>query len=272
MKRTDTLATVFRDTQDYVAESPELKAASARSAAATRLYREDEWPTLGDAARAGEIIVSERRSFEAARALRDRMPGARICVHNFASPVEPGGGVTRGASAQEEALCRCSTLYASLDQRRLWNEFYGPNRAARSFLSTDACIWSPGVVVCKSDTDIPERLPPEGWYEVDVVSCAAPNLRIAPRAARELSMTELFAIHRRRARHILTVAADQGADCLVLGAFGCGAFRNDPYLVASAWHEELRELRHHFELIEFAVFHMSYEQTNYDAFVEEFSE
>lgn len=271
MNRTDTLTQVFRDTQELIASTPLLKTASERTVLSTRLYGEDEWPELGKPARAGKIVVSERRSFEAARGIRARRPEARICVLNFASPVEPGGGVKRGSSAQEESLCRCSTLYDSLDQRRLRHGYYEPNRAARSFLANDACIWSPDVYVIKSDTDVPERLPQDLWFKVDVISCAAPNLRFAPRESSELPLTKLFEVHRLRARHILSVAASQGVDALVLGAFGCGAFRNDPYLVASAWHEEVRELGGHFDLIEFAVFHMPYETTNYEAFRDEFA-
>ena len=112
-----------------------------------------------------------------------------------------------------------------------------------------------------------------------MVTCASPNLRGTtsnlsnPSASRMdgVPLTRIYDIHRQRARHLLTVAAHEGVPCLVLGAFGCGAFRNDPYLVASAWHEPVEELRHHFDLIEFAIFHMPYETENYEAFRDEFA-
>ena len=88
----------------------------------------------------------------------------------------------------------------------------------------------------------------------------------------DISLTELYDIHRQRARHLLAVCAAEGIDCLVLGAFGCGAFRNDPYLVANAWHQEVDAMRRHFDLIEFAVFHMPYELDNYEAFRDEFAQ
>ena len=280
MNRQQQLAAIFADTQEMIASTPELKEASRRSAEATRFYDAEEWPTLGEAQRAGVVRVTDRRSFEAARVMAQERPGARIVVHNFASYSHPGGGVANGASAQEESLCRCSTLYDSLDQRRMWDAYYLPNRGRGDALATDACIWTPDVVICKSDEALPQRLPKDQWLSVDVVTCAAPNLRGTtsnlsnPAASRTdgVPLTRIYDIHRQRALHLLTVAAAEGVDCLVLGAFGCGAFRNDPYLVANAWHGVVDEMRHHFDLIEFAVFHMPYETENYEAFCDEFAD
>ena len=280
MNRQQQLAFVFSDTQDMISEYSSLREASRASAAATRFYEADEWPSLPSAEHEGIVRVSGRRSFEAARAIADECAGAHIAVHNFASPVNPGGGVRNGSSAQEESLCRCSTLYEALDQRRIWNAYYLPNRGTGDALATDACIWTPNVVICKSDEAIPMRLDQKDWIAVDVVTCAAPDLRgttsniLNPSSANAegVPLTRIFDIHRRRARHLLTVAAHEGTTHLVLGAFGCGAFRNDPYLVANAWHEAVGELRHHFDLIEFAVFHMPYEQENYEAFRDEFAD
>ena len=56
-----------------------------------------------------KVIVSKKRSLEAASAYKD----LNVCVHNFASASNPGGGVTRGANAQEECLCRCSSLFST---------------------------------------------------------------------------------------------------------------------------------------------------------------
>lgn len=279
MNRQQQLAAIFADTQEMIASTPQLREASRRSAEATRLHDADEWPELGEGRRAGIVRVSDRRSFEAARLIAVERPGARIAVHNFASPINPGGGVRSGSSAQEESLCRCSTLYASLDQHRMWDSYYSPNRGAGDTLATDACIWSPGVVICKSDDMLPTRLDPQDWLTVDVITCAAPDLRgtsanlMNPQSGRaaHVPLTTLFDLHRRRARHLLTIAAAEGAECLVLGAFGCGAFRNDPYLVANAWRQPIDELRSHFDLIEFAVFHMPYERENHEAFRDEFA-
>ena len=198
----------------------------------------------------------------------------RIAVLNFASATTPGGGVTKGSSAQEESLCRCSTLYPALTSNALWDAYYSVNRAARNPLYTDALIYSPGVTICKTDDQFPERLEQSDWVEVDVITCAAPNLRQRPgnqynldqSAPVVVSPEELLALHKNRARHILTVAASKGVDAIVLGAFGCGAFQNDPTVVAEAYKDVLEEMKGYFSLIEFAIYCRPRETANYDAF------
>lgn len=193
---------------------------------------------------------------------------------NFASATNPGGGVKTGSSAQEESLCRCSTLYPTLNQRWLWDQYYLPNREADDALHTDVCIYSPDVVICKTDESIPQRLPEEQFVTVDVVTCAAPNLRRVPGSrhvpdasnAASISKQELLQLHIQRAKHILHVAAANHVDCLVLGAFGCGAFENDPNVVARAYAVAIEEYRHHFEVIEFAIYCREWETDNYNAF------
>ena len=81
-----------------------------------------------------------------------------------------------------------------------------------------------------------------------------------------LSPDELLALHKNRARHILIVAASKGVDAIVLGAFGCGAFQNDPTVVAEAYKDVLEEMKGYFSLIEFAIYCRPRETANYDAF------
>ena len=82
-----------------------------------------------------------------------------------------------GSLAQEESLCRCSTLYPLIAQDWLKDRYYMPNRKASDFRNTDTCIYSEGVVVCKSDEEMPERLKPQEFVMVDVITCASPDLR-----------------------------------------------------------------------------------------------
>lgn len=270
------LASVFRDTQAYYQTTPALAEAVQRSKASTRLYEGGEAPDFPVAAgKAGKIAITKSRSFEAAMRLARRYPDKRIAVLNFASATNPGGGVVNGSSAQEESLCRCSTLYPTLDSAFLWQRYYNVNRTAGNVLHTDACIYSPDIIICKSDTNIPERLPPEAWCTVDVISCAAPNLRNRPAnlynpengEAVSISPDDLQHLHEQRARAILQVAAAHQVDILVLGAFGCGAFRNDPAVVAKAYANVLKECRGYFDFVEFAIFCREYETENYDAFL-----
>lgn len=274
---------VFLDTEDYYQTNKELAEAIRKTQARTVLYEADEYPDIpvtgsGVSDNPCTICVTKHRSYEAAIGLHLEYPDAKICVLNFASAVNPGGGVKAGSGAQEEGLCRCSTLYPCLNRKVLWDHYYSVNRAAHDPLNTDACIYTPGIIICKTDTDIPERMEENNWVSVDVISCAAPNLRDVPSnrynpqngEPMKLTDREQYDLHLKRAKHILHVAAANGEDILVLGAFGCGAFENNPVPVAKAFHNALQQYGKYFRVVEFAVFCRRYETANYDAFKAEF--
>ncbi len=278
--RRDQLAEVFRDTQSFYRENRFLRESVERSVADTTYYPADEFPALPKGAdRRGRVRVSRSKTLEAAVLLHKDWPGRKIAVLNFASATNPGGGVRSGSSAQEESLCRCSTLYPALEQKRMWDLYYGVNRALADPLHTDACIYSPGIVICKTDESVPRRLPEGDFVPIDVITCAAPNLREKPSnaynpdAGDAVSVTpdELYELHLKRARHVLHIAAANGVELLVLGAFGCGAFRNDPNVVAKAYRDALKEYGGYFDLIEFAVYCRERETENYDAFRRQFT-
>jgi len=217
------------------------------------------------------IVVSKKRSFEAAAGY----PGKKVCVLNFASASNPGGGVINGSSAQEEALCRCSTLYFNLNTPEMWKGFYRPHREAKDPLHNDDCIYTPGVVVFKTDTDTPEMMEEPDWYKVNVITCAAPNLRERPsngmnpgEGMKKVSVTpeKLRRLHEKRMRRVLDVAALNGDEVVILGAFGCGAFRNDPNVVAEAMKTVVTEYRNVFQTIEFAVYCSPRDDSNYRIF------
>ena len=266
---------VFRDTMDWIREEPALSAAVKASRAGTKVFMEGDTPSLPeDPKLAGEITVTPSRSFEAALRLRGEFPDAKIAVHNFASATNPGGGVEHGASAQEECLCRCSTLFPVLKKKELFSQYYAFHRARHDVRYTDACIWSPDIIICKTDTASPERMAKDDWCTVDILTCAAPNLRPKPYnqmnpgkgSAIRMTDLELLNLHKQRARHMLSVAAAQGDEVVVLGAFGCGAFRNDPKIVARAYKEILPEFAGCFTRIEFAVYCPPNHPENYQAF------
>ncbi len=273
--RKQQLIEVFEDTQKYCSEDPTLKAAVKKCRDNTRLYGADEYPELTEAAaRSGEVRVTKHKTFEAAMALRKEFSDKKIAVLNFASASRPGGGVTNGASAQEECLCRCSTLYTSLNTRSMWQGYYDVNRGMHDVLHTDACIYSPDVVICKTDESIPKRMKAEDHVTVDVISCAAPNLRNEPANRHNpetgkpmrIQPEKLYELHLSRAKHILHIAAANGAEVIVLGAFGCGAFQNDPNIVAKAYRDALKEYAKRFDVIEFAIYCRNFETENYDEF------
>ncbi len=269
------LIEVFHDTEIWWETSRKLSDSVKRSVSQTKLYREDEYPALpATEVPLTEISVTASRSFEAAIRLRKEFPSEKIAVHNFASATNPGGGVTKGSRAQEECLCRCSTLYPVLSSEYLYREFYQFHRARGDVRYTDACIYTPDILIIKSDEDLPQRLPEDQWCTVDVITCAAPNLRAKPYnrmnpgtgSAVSVTDEELLAIHKKRARHMLTVAAANGARVLVLGAFGCGAFQNNPEIVAQAYKDIMPEFERYFRKIEFAVYCTPRDQKNYQVF------
>lgn len=256
------LVEVFKDTMSMIFEEFPLAEAVEKSISQTKLYPESGAPRGNVAGKPMRISVTGNRTFQAARLMSQRNPGKRIAVLNFASAISPGGGVKRGSSAQEESLCRCSTLYPVLNRRDLRERYYSANYERHDCRYTDACIYTPGVMIIKSDVDQPERLPSNEWLSVDVVTCAAPNYRNVPPPPNDV----LKGMHLNRGRKILDAALDNGADCLVLGAFGCGAFHNDPEVVSSAYAQLMQEYKGMFDEIEFAVFYIGNEIANYDAF------
>lgn len=277
MDRRQKNALIFEDTTKFVKESERLTEIVAKTKARQQLILEGEKiPDPGAPRdRQANVIVSGKRTLEAAGAYK----GKKVCILNFASATNPGGGVVRGSSAQEESICRCSTLYYSLTTEELFNGFYGPHRNKRDPLYNEDLIYSPDVYVIKSDTDSPKRLQEQDWYKVNVITCAAPNLREKPsnmmnpnagNKAAKISDQELESLLESRIRRIFAMAAAEKNDVLILGAFGCGAFRNPPKIVAKAFHKVLDEYREYFETVEFAVFHTDRETENFKAFREEF--
>jgi len=223
------------------------------------------------------IIVSKKRSLEAASAYA--VKGRKTCVLNFASATRPGGGVTTGAGAQEECLCRCSTLYPCISDAKTSRGFHERHvselrSGMLDRLYNDDCIFTPGVVVCNTDTADPEPMPENRWYSVDVISCAAPNLRSTPNAysltdsrdSRALSRPELSALHEKRIRRVLDLAKVEGAEVIILGAFGCGAFENPPDVVAWAMRMAVKDYLYDFDTIEFAVYCTPRDRQNYEKF------
>ncbi|MDE7120814.1 MAG: TIGR02452 family protein, partial [Oscillospiraceae bacterium] len=177
----------------------------------------------------------------------------------------------------EESLCRCSNLYPCLNQGWLKRDYYLFHRNRHDLRYTDACIWSPDVKIFKTDTNIPERMPQADWCTVDILTCAAPNLRTKPYnamnpgkggTALQLTDRELGELHEQRARHMLSVALAHHIEILILGAFGCGAFRNNPHIVAQAYRNILDEpaFQNKFRHVAFAVYTTPRERENFQAF------
>ena len=246
----------------------------ANSSANQKLILETDEISVPDKDRyqnTAEVIVSKKRTLEAASGYK----GLNICVHNFASATNPGGGVVRGSSAQEECLCRCSTLYFNLNLPDMWAGFYTPHRMEHNPIHNDDCIYTPDVVVIKTDTAKPMLMLENEWYKVNMITCAAPNLREKPSNMMnsgdgdvkvKITDDELLAIHEKRFSRILDIALTNNNDVVILGAFGCGAFENNPSVVAAAAKNVVEKYIHAFRVIEFAVYCSPRDSHNYDVF------
>ena len=270
-------AEIFMDTEYRYQTDEKLKSVIENS------VREQKLILAGDSVdveigekHAGKVIVSGKRTLEASELYAKQ--GKKVCVLNFASATNPGGGVVHGSSAQEESICRCSTLYPCLDLHEMWNRFYVPHRMADNPLYNDDCIFTPAVKVFKSDTNFPELMQESEWWDVDVLTCAAPNLRRMPSnlmnpnvgsKKADVTYEELKGLLTSRIQRIFEVAIASKAEVLILGAFGCGAFRNPPKVVAEVFAEFTEKYRECFDVIEYAVFHVEHARMNYEAFKDE---
>lgn len=228
-----------------------------------------------------KVIISKKRSFEAA----SQYVGKKVCVHNFASATNPGGGVVHGSSAQEECLCRCSTLYPVLSEEHVMHQFYNRHRKLLrekkiSALYTDDCIYTPTITVFKSDIDFPEKLSEEEWYQVDVLTMAAPNLRekpgnrMNPDSGKRVIVgeMELKELHKKRMTRLFEIVKRNKVEVLILGAFGCGAFCNSPKIVAEAMKEVIEVYQWDFDTIELAVYCSPRNDENYCTFCNVFGQ
>lgn len=270
---------VFEDTKKLCLTNTVLKDAIKRSNEGQRILYESEPLKLSAEhcyQEPAAVIVSKKRSLEAAGAYK----GMHICVHNFASATNPGGGVTRGLNAQEEAICRCSTLYFNISEDKTSRNFHNLHRQLIRSGNMDAtynadCIYTPDVVVFKTDTSSPQLMAEADWFKTDIITCAAPNLRERPSNAMnpnsgstavKVSDKELTDLHKKRAVRILELAKKEGAEVIVLGAFGCGAFSNPPEIVAGVMAEMVEKYQYDFKIIEFAVYCPPQDAKNYEVF------
>lgn len=185
----------------------------------------------------------------------------RVCVLNFASAKKPGGGFLGGAKAQEEDLARASALYACLAPQRA---YYEANRRHASNLYTDHVIYSPGVPFFRDDRG--ELL--EEPAMLSVITAPAPNAGAIDASDRPHLRDALV----RRAGIVLEIAARHAHTTLVLGAWGCGVFRNDARDVANTFRDHLASrFATAFDRVVFAVWDTTPERATFETFREVFS-
>lgn len=260
------LQEIFQDTVKQCTTNPKLIEEVKQSVGTQYIVKERDFVEQNKNKRpyekSADLLVSKKKTLEAAQQYK----GKKVAILNFANAINPGGGVVNGAIAQEECICRCSTLYLNLVQEDMVEHFYKVHekdyhKGKLPYGSNDDCIFTPNVVMFKSDVEFPETLPEEEWMAVDVITCAAPCL-----IGCNIQEDKLREIHRKRIRKILELAKSEDEEVLILGAFGCGAFQNPVELVAEEMVRAVKEYENWFETVEFAVYCTERDRRNYEVF------
>lgn len=204
-------------------------------------------PTPPPSARATRLRT---RSVSTLAAARDLASSGRDPVAlNFASARNPGGGFLNGARAQEESLCRASSLYACL----VGSSMYDAHRAARDPMYASWTLYAPRVPVFRDD----DGALLEATWRCSFITSPAPNVKVLREREPE-RVSDLAEVYDARIARILSVAAMHEHDAVVLGAWGCGAFGGDPEQVAERFERALSgTFRGVFDEVVFAVLDVS---------------
>lgn len=174
-------------------------------------------------------------------------PSAKIAILNFASFRHPGGGFLTGAMAQEESICHHTNLYDALAAQRAWydsNERL-TNRSLyqnRSILTCDVSIVARGIGKFVRTEEI---------FQADFLTCASPNAGAA--AKKGVPEAEINCAIEQRISYAVELLAGRGYTHMILGAFGCGAFRCDPRIVAGAFRNSIEKSTNAFDKVVFAI-------------------
>lgn len=263
------LVDCFKDTL-MISESPLLKEVTEKAIESNKVYKENFVAKKKNVKRLYKdifeyCVVEENTTFNATKKY---LQYGKTAVLNFANPHNPGGGVHNGAIAQEECLCRSSNLYPCISNQNVFNDYYMYHKDMAHYFFSDRLIYTKDVIVFKDDSDVPQIMPKEEWFNVDVITCAAPYLA-KRKYTNKTALKELF---KGRIKNIFEATIDNDVAVIILGAFGCGAFKNPPEVVAKAFHEVIDEnnYKDYFSKIVFAIKSNYSNDDNYYAFDDEF--
>lgn len=263
---------IFEGTRRVCENNDSLKNSIEKSRLEQKIYWEGEKIEHGQPRVAApvKLVLSKQKTVEATRKYAE--DGKKVCILNFASSVTPGGGVLIGAQAQEECICRVSTLYFAISDKNTAGRFYDKHwelirEKKMNRRNTDDIIYTPNVVVVCDESSGEKMLSEEEWYTVDVITCAAPDIRITnDETEYRPGSEELYREFVKRWRCILAAGAKHKADVLILGAFGGGVFANPPELVARAFCDAVVDFKNYFDTIEFAIYSSGEDNINYSKF------
>ncbi len=216
-------------------ELVDLQANIQYATANTRLYTPEDLEQLPSRNKRHALATIFETTHETTLQAVQRvaLKGHKVMCLNFASAKNPGGGFEKGAIAQEESLARASALYSCQLKAP---GFYQFHKKQTTCLYSDHMIYSPKVPFFKNDagqlTDRP--------YMASILSAAAVNAGVV-RKQEPQNIARIEHDMRIRIRKMLTLCAVQGYEHLVLGAWGCGVFANDPEMIAELFNEKLTD-------------------------------
>lgn len=193
------------------------------------------------------IEVVSDTTLNASKKLLDEGYQNVVCL-NFASAKNPGGGFLTGSRAQEESIARSSGLYPTIKQM---NEMYDYNRKNKTGFYSDYMIFSPKVPVFRHDNGYLLDKP----YLLSIITSPAVNAGIVREREKD-KFNQIENVMYSRILKILAIAKAQKQEALVLGAFGCGVFGNNPVVVAKLFKEALKDSRfeNQFKKVVFAIY------------------
>lgn len=219
-----------------------------------------------------EIDVVNNDSIDAGLALKDE--GYNPVVLNFANRRNAGGGVLNGARAQEETIFRRTNIFRSLYQFTNYAEYFNLQKNRRQYPMDRnyGGIYTPYATVFRAYDYTLLNSP----QKISFISVAALN---RPQLIDNMIAPELISVALNKIRTILRIGLYHGHDAIVLGAFGCGAFKNPPAHIALLFKQVINDLefKNKFKRIVFAIIedHNSFGAINptgnFQSFVEVFS-
>lgn len=217
----------------------ELRDETLRMKNLTKVYKTPLECSVSDEVGEMKVVFLKQDTISSVLGVQDK----KVCALNFADAYNPGGLVFKGELTQEEDLCRCSNLYESLVNDECMDEYYDYNTSLNRDIFSDRIIYSKDVLVYRSSPDYKFIDNP---VRCDIITCPAPL------AFSIESEEEYYKIILNRIRGMIRVIAHNEVKTIILGAWGCGAFGGNAYLVGRAFAEVLSEIRY-FDTVYFSV-------------------
>lgn len=187
------------------------------------------------------VFLWDIGSVEAIFKAKETFGKGNICVLNFASYKNPGGGFLQGSRAQEECLCQSSYLYNVLREFPSYYEWN--NKHLNKAMYENRAIFSPYIMFEQGDDQ----------EYCSVITCAAPNLTPSKKYGYGITAEENSKILENRIKFVLDIAAREKVDILILGAFGCGVFGQDATEVANIFMKCISNSHKYFKKVIFAI-------------------